>query len=50
MRAGYFPFAIVGIHLGSFVQVPSRLQPFTEVCGSTRPDVEYVSSDFEVGC
>ena len=48
VRADYFPFAI---HLGSFVQVPSKLQPcgVTEMCGSTRPYVKYLSSDFEIG-
>ena len=48
VKADYFPFAI---HLGSFVQVPSKLQPcgVTEMCGSTRPYVKYLSSDFEIG-
>ena len=38
VTAGYFPFGVVAIHLGSFGHVPSRLQLYAAsmMCGSTR--------------
>ena len=48
VTAGYFPFDVVAIHLGSFGHVPSRLQLY-----GAKHDVwvdAYVGSNFEEHC